>query len=94
MSKLTRARVPMCPECGEEMVQLTRWPATEAPRYGCDTCLEGSAAHNPDWGYYKPDVEGVVRQLRGLRGFIEEETGETMYTKEIGVLADELEGKP
>ena len=39
------------------------------------------------------DVAGVVRQLRGLAKLMVDDTGETMYTREIVLLAKSLEGK-
>lgn len=39
------------------------------------------------------DVVGVVRQLRGLAKLMVDDTGETMYTREIALLTDTLEGK-
>lgn len=62
--KLTRATVPMCPECKAEMV----W-CSASSFYGCDSCADNPAidracTSHPDWGYYPIDVAVVVKGLR------------------------------
>ena len=52
--KLTRATIPMCPECGAELEPVPLgW---ECP------CLHAVDDNNLVWGYHAPDIEGVVRE--------------------------------
>ena len=82
MSKLERATVPMCTECGAELIGF---PQTQ--ECGC-----GSWVNQPDYGYYAPDVAGVVAALRDIT-FAEVVDHPAGIIAELTVLADRLEGK-
>jgi transcription elongation factor Elf1 len=91
MSKLTRATVPMCPECGAEL-RVSKWP-DDRGSYVCGAC-HTSTDPNPPMGYYPADVAGAVARLRDIRDGIEQaEDGPTVWSYELHTLADELEGK-
>jgi len=53
--KLKRATVPMCPECGGECEQQGE---------AVFDCRCGKSWSFPDWGYYAPDVSGVVAEMQ------------------------------
>ena len=54
--KLTKADIPMCPECGRPVKPRT------TKTYWCGPC--GFETFKPDLGYYAPDVAGVVAEMR------------------------------
>jgi len=58
--KLTRATIPMCPECGAELDDSrSMWD------WDCECGAELYHAH-AHWGYYAPDVDGVAAELRNV----------------------------
>ena len=61
-SKLTRATVPMCPkkECGCEL-QLAPGDNLQCPHCGY---VDDGRYEAPVWGYYPPDVSGVVADMQ------------------------------
>ncbi len=95
-SKLTQAEIPMCPYCGHQL-------HGEGPSYRCPDCGEycgQTRERDPDWGYHKPDVSGVVQRLRGFadRHDLESPLQSPTYTGSTlrliaDALADRLEGK-
>ena len=83
-SKLTQAEIPMCPYCGHQL-------HGEGPSYRCPDCGEycgQTRERDPDWGYHKPDVSGVVEKLRSMAGGCD-----VVYETMLLGLADRLEGK-
>jgi len=61
--KLTRAEIPMCPECGAECSYASRvQPNCIDDIYLCTGCA--TEWRDCEWGYHAPDVEGVVREMR------------------------------
>lgn len=58
--KLTRAEIPMCPNCRAEM----KWENVQRgiPGFSCTVC--NRRTNNPTKGYYPIDVAAMVEQLR------------------------------
>ena len=57
MPKLTKASVPMCPECEFALTG-------EGPSYQCENCghcCGRTYETNPDYGYFVPDVDTPIR---------------------------------
>ncbi len=108
MSKLTRATVPMCPECGGKLQWFTGCDGIGAhrpgqPNYRCVTCKHEchidltSPVH---WGLYVPDVAGVVvgmgAALKSHANLAVIRKGYNVPLVTVGELRkwmDELEGK-
>ena len=90
MPKLTRATVPMCPECGAEL----KPPGTDHPTpsgfYYCYATSCNCRTRDPYIGHYAPDVAGVVAALR--RAALAEPAHSALARLYDG-WADELEGK-
>ena len=91
-SKLTQAEIPMCPYCGHQL-------HGEGPSYRCPDCGEycgQTRDRNPDWGYHKPDVSGVVDLINN---FLRSEGDEgdldpfDCWRPFLRLVADRLEGK-
>ena len=59
--KLTRTEIPMCPECGEEPWVVL---ASAVGTLCCDRCEGVWGPDEVHWGYYAPDVAGVVADLK------------------------------
>ena len=88
---LTRAEIPMCPECGAVMKGIR----AVMKGFGLKghQCLECKCfTHYPDYGYYPPDVSGVVRILRS-KAQSEADLGLPGRSLWFSELADRLEGK-
>ena len=61
--KLTRAVIPMCPECGTETTDMRHMPDARW-RCHCPEC--GGMCDHPDYGYHQVDVSGVVAEMRDI----------------------------
>ena len=95
MPKLIRAIIPMCTKCGAVLYTNGEW-------YSCTKCggRFGLSWPDPYWGYYPPNVSGVVTKLRGLadRHDLESPLQSPTYTGSTlrliaDALADRLDGK-
>jgi hypothetical protein len=87
--KLIRATIPMCPNCGTKMEPVTGQHYLCCP--GCDS------TEIPDYGYYAPDIAGVVAEIRDT--YDGSCVCDNCYPLEdkindINGWADRLEGKP
>lgn len=60
--KLIRATVPMCPECGSELVDQENF-------WTCDPCgMDIEDYRDVGWGYYAPDIDDIAANLRRFAG--------------------------
>lgn len=84
--KLIRATVPMCPRCNGEMNY--RLPTGQ---YKCIQC--GCYYHNPPFGYYAPDVAGVVAEMRAAIVEMDNDCHACAKARTLQPWADTLEGK-
>ena len=84
--KLTRATIPMCPECGADATPMGKGWQCKCGWHGTKSKLH--------YGYRAHDVAGVVREMKAAAGgwFIK---GVTMveFQKRVEDWADRLEGK-
>ena len=57
--KLVKATIPMCPKCDGELIEYL------SESYCCPTCGDEClyVIDDPDWGYYLPDIGGVVTRI-------------------------------
>ena len=63
--KLTRATIPMCPQCKVALDWEWDDDAKDQGDGRCPKCRAPWFLHgfnHPDWGYHAPDIEGVVRE--------------------------------
>lgn len=60
--KLTRAKIPMCPECGA----VCRWDDVDGRYYDCTACNRRLIKHHQlNWGYYPDEGEAQAEQTAG-----------------------------
>jgi hypothetical protein len=81
--KLVRAEIPMCPECGAEVepeISMT-----------CPECMANMIFLH--YGYYAPDVSGVVEKLRDISYGEDDRLSVYLTAGEARNMADRLEGK-
>ncbi len=87
--KLTRATIPMCPECGAEL-------SDDRSMWDCECGAELFLAHIV-WGYHAPDVGAVVKLAKKIRwhaGHWFRKGVTAMVLRDyLEEWADELEGK-
>jgi hypothetical protein len=91
--KLVRATIPMCPECGAELSH--RQAEDMVPHDGCRVII-GNHYARPDYGYYAPDVSGVVAASKALLLCWQDGSFTEMYMSHMNTLRKELaklEGK-
>lgn len=99
--KLTRAEIPMCPECGEEIRSLCA--DGRSGRCTNEACARyRKHTSSPDYGHYEPDVAGVVavkirERVTSCEVVPEDcafDNARVVTNKEVLSWADELENKP
>lgn len=96
--KLTRATIPMCPQCKVALDWEWDDDAKDQGDGRCPKCRAPWFLHgfnHPDWGYHAPDVEGVVDSMKsGLPSDADEHPMARIVTNgEVLDWIDRLEGK-
>lgn len=64
--KLIRAEIPMCPECGSEIV--TPMPTGSVNRLLKSSCQDCGHFGFVDWGHYAPETDDIAANIRRFAG--------------------------